>query len=148
MPWISAAKWDSLNREVASLSAQLMEARHLATTFEDEAKGLRLDLKAERRAKDKVTEGLIDRVLQSRNQRPISDPPKKVSKPAGEPGELTTADLAEIEFFRQCAIDEGNPPQQGEALWRAKREGAMMPFEVKQAQMPYEDMDQNDGLSH
>lgn len=145
--WVKQSMWDAINREVASLSAQLMEARHLATTFEDEAKGLRLDLKAERRAKDKVTEGLVDRVLQSRNQRPISDPPKRVSKPEGEP-ELTAAQLDEREFYIQCALDNGDSREKGIALHDAKRAGAMMPFEVKQAQMPYEDMDQNDGLSH
>lgn len=134
--WVAQAKLDSLNRELADARADAAGAhaeatllRHQLSVYEEELKGLRADLKTERKENAKHELALLDRIAQSHNQKPVSEQPKK-EKPEGEQKpRLTPTEQVTLDFYRRRAVEEGQPEGEGDVLFWAEKRGEKMPYE-------------------
>lgn len=118
MAWIS-------RRELARILKETEYWRSRCAALEnslDEQRERRFtDLKEEHERNRQREERLVDRIATSKGSYPVSER-KKVEASSPEP-QLTAVEEAELDMFRQSAIENGYSPEIGRRMWEAKRAG-------------------------
>jgi len=108
--------------EVRRLLDELRRAKARLTELE-------AALEAERERSRRREDELVDRVLTASGRHGLTPAPKASApaEPKARPP-LTALDEARLEAYRQAAVASGRPPQDGDRVFEAQRNGQPLPI--------------------
>jgi hypothetical protein len=117
--WIS-------RRELARILRDNERLRTRCEALEAELRAERAEaagkLEAERERNRAREERLVDRVLTTKGTYAISEPARREVRPERE-RELTAIEEAELEMYKQSAVEQGYGEAVGQRMWERKRAG-------------------------
>lgn len=119
MPWVT-------RRELARLERERGQAIERAEAAEDR-------LAEERQRHDWLSLQLLNRAVTKHGGYGLDHEPPPVVEPVAHPQgythDPTEIDLAKLDYYRQCAVQAGKDPEDGERIWEAEMRGESLPIE-------------------
>jgi septal ring factor EnvC (AmiA/AmiB activator) len=107
--------------------AELRRLRAESHKLEGRIAALETELREERERNRRREDELLNRVLTAAGRYAIETEPKKPEPPKPPaPPKITALDEARLVAYREAAARAGRPPQEADALWKAKLNG--VPF--------------------